>query len=327
METEKIKKLFDDFQKNYARYKVLPRIVQSVYLNIFSAQIARAAGMDIPLLELSRNSKVWSDRFSDFNNTSTIRNCSSWCTGGVTNLNADNMYNDYIDYCSDVDTLLLPREFSDMINLGALINACYYTGGEDIDESEDVLLQLADAEEISDEDERSEAIEELYPDMISCVGSLMYEHCENGMCFPDNLCGEIAESCLKVASEEFFGSYEAISDEFLKNLTYNMLCCIAYDESSLEEGNTVNCTFYVHPHGNEILKKNEILQYLYDFITDSSFEHQCRIRTYTNGDELALSVTYADDDCDMGLISIAFYAFLMILDNQYKHELSSLKAA
>lgn len=327
METEKIKKLFDDFQKNYARYKVLPRIVQSVYLNIFSAQIARAAGMDIPLLELSRNSKVWSDRFSDFNNTSTIRNCSSWCTGGVTNLNVDNMYNDYIDYCSDVDTLLLPCEFSDMINLGALINACYYTGGEDIDESEDVLLQLADAEEISDDCERSEAIEELYPDMISCVGSLLYEHCENGMCFPDNLWGKIAESCLKVASEEFFGSYETISDEFLKNLTYNMLCCIAYDESSLEEGNTVNCTFYVHPHGNEILKKNDILQYLYDFITDSSFEGRCRIRTYTNGDELALSVTYADDDCDMGLISIAFYAFLMILDNQYKHELSSLKVA
>ena len=163
--------------------------------------------------------------------------------------------------------------------------------------------------------------------MISCVGSLLYEHCENGMCFPDNLWGEIAESCLKVASEEFFGSYETISDEFLKNLSYNMLCCIAYDESSLEEGNTVNCTFYVHPHGNEILKKNDILQYLYDFITDSSFEHQCRIRTYTNGDELALSVTYADDDCDMELISIAFYAFLMILDNQYKHELSSLKAA
>ena len=69
METEKIKKLFDDFQKNYAKYKILPCIVQSVYLNIFSAQIARAAGIDIPLLELSRNSKVWCDRFSDFNNT------------------------------------------------------------------------------------------------------------------------------------------------------------------------------------------------------------------------------------------------------------------
>lgn len=325
METEKIKKLFDDFQKNYARYKVLPRIVQSVYLNMFFAQIAKAAGTDIPLPELSRNNKVC-DRFSDFNNTSTIRNCSFWCTGGVTNLNADNMYNDYSDYCSYMDTLL-PCELSDMINLGTLISACYFTDGEDTDASDDILLQLADAEEISDEDERSEAIEELYPDVISCVGSLMYEHCENGMCFPDNLWGKIAESCLKVASEEFFGSYEAISDEFLKNLSYNMLCCIAYDESSLEEGNTVNCTFYVHPHGNEILKKNDILQYLYDFITDSSFEHRCRIRTYTNGDELALSVTYADDDCDMGLISIAFYAFLMILDNQYKHELSSLKAA
>ena len=325
METEKIKKLFDDFQKNYARYKVLPRIVQSVYLNMFFAQIAKAAGTDIPLPELSRNSKVC-DRFSDFNNTSTIRNCSFWCTGGVTNLNVDNMYNDYSDYCGYVDTLL-PCEFSDMIDLGALINACYFTGGEDTDASDDILLQLADAEEISDEEERSEAIDELYPDVISCVGSLMYEHCENGMCFPDNLCGEIAESCLKVVSEEFFGSYEAISDEFLKSLSYNMLCCIAYDESSLEEGNTVNCTFYIHPHGNEILKKNDILQYLYDFITDSSFDRQCRIRTYTNGDELALSVTYADDDCDMGTISIAFYAFLMILDNQYKHEISSLKAA
>ena len=79
--------------------------------------------------------------------------------------------------------------------------------------------------------------------------------------------------------------------------------------------------------GMEILKKNDILQYLFDYITDSSYEHLSRNRTYTNGDELALSVTYADKDCDMRLISIAFYAFLMILDNQYKSEISSLQAA
>ena len=326
METEKIKKLFDDFQKNYASYKKLPNIVQGVYLNIFSALVAKAVGIAIPLPELCKNSRVWCDHFSDFNSTSMINKVSSWCTGGVTNLNAENMYNDCSDYCDYVNTPL-PCEFSDMISLGALISASYFTDDEDTDAEEDILLQLADAEEISDDCERAEVIEELYSDVICCVGSLMYEHCENGMCFPDNLLGEIAESCLTVVSEEFFGHYETISDDFLRNLSYNMLCCIAYDESDLNGGDTINCTFYVHPKGKEILEKNKILQYLYDFITDSRFESQCRIRTYENGDELALSVTYADNDCDRELISIAFNAFLMILDNQYKSEISSLQAA